>query len=788
MVVFNGCESAPLEGFLLDVCQRSLHASIVGLWFLESYLVELRALSVKEGGLPADRCARLLQEVQTAVWGDQIKPVPVRRLSREYVAAEEADGGDEAGLDTLPNVEGTLVGFGCILGALASPALSQALRPLVMMEARRRDHFRQQAPRLKTARHPAYAQHRPVMVATFPSIEDLSQGKAFSFQGHLKDMVKRIGHQRAPTASAPTLSYHPEMQFVMGLIDVSRRLCLVSAAKEGRQQALMAELSLLNHNLPAAMCIPLWCCGYDPQCPGPAAEPEAPHHRILRIPPSEAVILNSAERVPFVMYVEVLRDTGDAAFGALVARPASPCGSHGSARRHTEPLEGQCVVRTPHARSKSIQSTPLEPTGSPLAEAVSPPGSARLPAMGSGPLFPLNQPVSSDDFAERMRTAAIMLAQLSRQATQPGVAAGRLADIAAIKAKLIGEMEALEKSRLLDALQTTNPAAAFADLESAMLPMDTRAVPVKDDPSAAVFSEAWDDKRARIRDASPYGQLPGWDLLSVIVKSGSDMRQEQLACQLIELMHDIWAMAALPIWVYPFRILVAAAEGGLVETVRNAVSIHSIKKKAYTVRAAGAAAGDALPPFTLRDHYIRQFGSPDSDAFINARDAFVKSLAGYSLVSYVLQLRDRHNGNILVDAAGHLIHIDFGFMLANAPGGYYGFESAPFKLSAEYIDLMGGLQGEPFAAFKDLMLAGFMALRKHADRILLLLEISQKASRLPCFGSSGLNTVAQMRQRFQLGLPETQVRLFVDRMITGSAYNVFTRLYDSFQYYSNGIL
>lgn len=57
--------------------------------------------------------------------------------------------------------------------------------------------------------------------------------------------------------------------------------------------------------------------------------------------------------------------------------------------------------------------------------------------------------------------------------------------------------------------------------------------PTIEDPSAFTMSEPWEEKEARIRSSSPYGNLPNWRLMAMIVKTGDDLRQELLAYQLL---------------------------------------------------------------------------------------------------------------------------------------------------------------------------------------------------------------------------------------------------------------
>uniref|UniRef100_A0A383W900 PI3K/PI4K catalytic domain-containing protein n=1 Tax=Tetradesmus obliquus TaxID=3088 RepID=A0A383W900_TETOB len=370
----------------------------------------------------------------------------------------------------------------------------------------------------------------------------------------------------------------------------------------------------------------------------------------------------------------------------------------------------------------------------------------------------------------------------------------------------------------------------------------------------AVYGESWKARCARVRASSPFGCRPGWGLAGVIVKSGDDCRQELLALQLIRELGDIWAAAGLPLWVLPFEVLVTSAGTALIQLIPDSTSVHSIKQRsaaaaanaaaaaaassaasngAATTSPAAAAAGSSSGGVSLSEHFFSKWRRGSLEC-LAAQRRFVESLAAYSLVTYLLQVKDRHNGNIMMDSSGRLVHIDFGFLLSNAPGGgWLAFEAAPMKLSRELMEVMdSNSEGQPselFDYFKVLCIQGFLAARKERQRLTRLVTIMAHCARpsttgagagaapsgniptgsgssstgaaaaaaavgagqapsWPCFRAGPERVLAALEGRFVPQLSEAGCVQHVLRLISGSLDAWSTRQYDYYQRVLNGIL
>lgn len=285
--------------------------------------------------------------------------------------------------------------------------------------------------------------------------------------------------------------------------------------------------------------------------------------------------------------------------------------------------------------------------------------------------------------------------------------------------------------------------------------------------------ETWSNKIKRYRKESPYSKLKSWGIKTLLLKSSDDLRQEYLASQLLQQFDWIFKINELPLWLHPYEILVIGSRGGFIEYIQDTFSIDSLKRKFQT------------------DNLLNCFEQlfKDDELRCKARKCFVESHAAYSLVSYFLQVKDRHNGNFLIDKYGHIIQIDYGFMLSNSPGNV-NFEQSPFKLTQEFLDVMMGENSPDFQYFQQLIIKGFLASRKHVDQIVLTIESMTSASKLPCFSlfTNKEYFIQEIRDRFFLHLTEEQCLVKVTELIQSSINNWRSIQYDAFQRITNGIL
>jgi len=238
----------------------------------------------------------------------------------------------------------------------------------------------------------------------------------------------------------------------------------------------------------------------------------------------------------------------------------------------------------------------------------------------------------------------------------------------------------------------------------------------------------------------------------IIAKSNDDLRQEVFTMQLMQFLKDVWAGAKLPLYLRTYRILSTSKDTGLLEVITNADSLDGVKKKLG-------------PGVRLIQKFKELF--PQEAAFAKAQREYMQSLAGSSMASYILRTGDRHNGNIMLELeTGRLAHIDFGFVMGMRPGKDkvpytdFSFERAPWKITSEMIEIIGGKGSPMWEEYVKLMADGLIAVRKQSETLLTLIEITGYRSMFPCFRQPGggvARVLRELRQRLMLGVPDEKI-------------------------------
>ncbi|KAI0229642.1 Phosphatidylinositol 4,5-bisphosphate 3-kinase catalytic subunit beta [Lamellibrachia satsuma] len=201
----------------------------------------------------------------------------------------------------------------------------------------------------------------------------------------------------------------------------------------------------------------------------------------------------------------------------------------------------------------------------------------------------------------------------------------------------------------------------------------------------------------------------------IMYKSGDDLRQDMLTLQILRVMDAIWQAEGLDLRLSIYGCLTTGDREGLIETVVGAETIANIQKKYASI----------LKSFNKKCLYqwLKE-QNEDDKSLDKATEEFLLSCAGYCVATYVLGIKDRHCGNIMLKSNGQMFHIDFGHFLGHSKFKFgVKRERVPFVLTSDFVYVIqrgDKNDSKAFERFEECCQRAYLALRHQSNFLITL--------------------------------------------------------------------
>ncbi|XP_072150832.1 phosphatidylinositol 3-kinase, root isoform-like [Setaria viridis] len=253
----------------------------------------------------------------------------------------------------------------------------------------------------------------------------------------------------------------------------------------------------------------------------------------------------------------------------------------------------------------------------------------------------------------------------------------------------------------------------------------------------------------------------------IIFKKGDDLWQDQLVIIQIMLLSHINVslmdrlLENLDLRLTPYRVLATGQDEGMIEFIPSS-SLSQVLSEHRSITS-----------------YLQRF-HPDEDGPFGITnqclETFIKSCAGYSVITYIMGIGDRHLDNILLTDDGRLFHIDFAFILGRDPKPF----PPPMKLCKEMVEAMGGAESQYYLRFKSCCEA-YNILRKSSSLILNLFKLMGRSNipDLSADQNGDVKGVYLLQEKFRLDLDDEEAIHFFQDLINERVSALFLQMFET---------
>ncbi|KAG2702007.1 hypothetical protein I3843_06G065900 [Carya illinoinensis] len=246
----------------------------------------------------------------------------------------------------------------------------------------------------------------------------------------------------------------------------------------------------------------------------------------------------------------------------------------------------------------------------------------------------------------------------------------------------------------------------------------------------------------------------------IIFKKGDDLRQDQLVVvQMVSLMDRLLKLENLDLQLTPYNVLATGQDEGMMEFIPSR-SLAQILSEHRSIIS-----------------YLQKFHPDEHGPFgitATCLETFIKSCAGYSVITYILGIGDRHLDNLLLRDDGRLFHVDFGFILGRDPKPF----PPPMKLCKEMVEAMGGAESQYYTRFKSYCCEAYNILRKSSNLILNLFHL-MAGSNIPDIASDPEKGILKLQEKFRLDLDDEACIHFFQDLINESVSALFPQMVET---------